>query len=72
MGFWANFKAKRAHKGAQQQFEIDHLNWVRDVEIFNQIRDAFELAAKGEDAVSGSMRTQTKPSSRMRKCASVC
>jgi hypothetical protein len=52
MGFWANFKAKRAHKSAQQQFEIDHFNWDRDVEIFNTIRDAFELAAKGEDAVS--------------------
>ena len=42
MGFWANFKAKRAHKSAQQQFEFDHANWVRDVEIFNQIRDAFD------------------------------
>ena len=51
MGFWADFKAKRAHKKALKQFQIDHANWVRDVEIFKKIRAAFELAAKGEDAV---------------------
>ena len=42
MGFWANYKAKREHKSAMRQFEIDHANWVKDVAIFNQIRDAFE------------------------------
>ena len=52
MGFWSNLKAKRAHKAAARQFEVDYENWVSDVEIFNTIRDAFELAAKGEDAVS--------------------
>jgi hypothetical protein len=45
MGFWSNLKAKREHKSAARQFEVDHADWVRDVEIFNTIRDAFELAA---------------------------
>ena len=52
MGFWSNLKAKREHKSAVRQFEVDHADWTKDVEIFNTIRDAFELAAKGEDAVS--------------------
>ena len=51
MGFWANYKAKRQHKSGLRQFEVEHADWVQDVAIFNQIRDAFELAAKGEDAV---------------------
>ena len=51
MGFWANYKTKRAHKQAMEKYTVDHYNWQRDVEIFNKIRDAFELAAKGEDAV---------------------
>ena len=52
MGFWSNLKAKREHKSAVRQFEVDHADWTKDVEIFNTIRDAFALAAKGEDAVS--------------------
>jgi hypothetical protein len=52
MGFWSNFKAKSAHKKAMQQYAVAHHDWKRDVEIFNTIRAAFELAAKGEDAVS--------------------
>jgi hypothetical protein len=52
MGFWANYKVKSAHKKALRQYALDHADWVRDVEIFNTIRAAFELAAKGEDAVS--------------------
>jgi len=51
MGFWADRKVKRAHKRAMAQYELAHHDWKRDVEIFNTIRDAFELAAKGEDAV---------------------
>jgi hypothetical protein len=35
-----------------QQYAVAHHDWRRDVEIFNTIRAAFELAAKGEDAVS--------------------
>ena len=51
MGFWADRKVKRAHKRAMAQYELAHHDWKRDVEIFNKIRDSFELAAKGEDAV---------------------
>ena len=35
-----------------KQYAVAHHDWKRDVEIFNTIRAAFELAAKGEDAVS--------------------
>jgi hypothetical protein len=52
MGFWANYKVKSAHKKALRQYALDHADWVRDVAIFTTIRAAFELAAKGEDAVS--------------------
>jgi hypothetical protein len=52
MGFWSNYKVKSAHKKAMQQYAVAHHDWKRDVEIFNTIRAAFELAAKGEDAVS--------------------
>jgi hypothetical protein len=52
MGFWANYKVKSAHKKALRQYANDHADWVRDVAIFTTIRAAFELAAKGEDAVS--------------------
>jgi len=49
MGFWADRKVKRAHKRAMAQYELAHHDWKRDVEIFNKIRDSFELAAKGEE-----------------------
>jgi hypothetical protein len=50
MGFWANLKAKRAHKRALREYEISYADWQRDVEIFTKIKEAFALAAKGEDA----------------------
>ena len=52
MGFWANLKAKRAHKSALSEYEINYADWERDVEIFTKIKEAFALAAKGEDAAS--------------------
>jgi len=52
MGFWANLKAKRAHKSAVRAYEINYADWERDVEIFTKIKEAFALAAKGEDAAS--------------------
>ncbi|GBL31685.1 hypothetical protein EMGBS11_06700 [Actinomycetota bacterium] len=52
MGFWANLKAKRAHKSALREYEITYADWERDVEIFTKIKEAFALAAKGEDAAS--------------------
>ena len=52
MGFWANLKVKRAHKSALSEYEINYADWERDVEIFTKIKEAFALAAKGEDAAS--------------------
>ena len=52
MGFWTNLKAKRAHKSALREYEISYADWERDVEIFTKIKEAFALAAKGEDAAS--------------------
>jgi len=52
MGFIANWKAKRAYKGAMEVYDAELTNWQSDVEIFQKARDAFVLAAKGEDVVS--------------------
>jgi hypothetical protein len=51
MGFLANWKAKRAYKGAMAQYDLAITDWHTDVEIFQKIKDAFLLAAKGEDVV---------------------
>jgi len=52
MGFWANQKVKRAYKNALGEYQLNYADWKRDIEIFTKIKTAFELAAKGEDAVS--------------------
>lgn len=52
MGFIANWKAKRAYKRAMQIYDAELTEWQSDIEIFAKITSAFELAAKGEDAVS--------------------
>ena len=52
MGFIANWKAKRAYKGAMEVYDAELTDWQSDIEIFDTIISAFELAAKGEDAVS--------------------
>ena len=51
MGFLANWKAKRAYKSAMTQYDLAITDWHADVEIFQKIKDAFLLAAKGEDVV---------------------
>jgi hypothetical protein len=51
MGFWANQKAKRAYKSSLSEYQNSYADWKRDIEIFTNIKAAFELAAKGEDAV---------------------
>jgi len=51
MGFLANWKAKRAYKSAMAQYDLAITDWHTDVEIFQKIKDAFLLAAKGEDVV---------------------
>jgi hypothetical protein len=52
MGFIANWKAKRAYKNAMAQYDLAITDWHSDIEIFEKIIAAFELATKGEDAVS--------------------
>jgi hypothetical protein len=52
MGFLANWKAKRAYKHAMAIYDGAVTDWHADIEIFEKIITAFELAAKGEDAVS--------------------
>jgi len=44
MGFWSDFKAKRALKSATKQYQLEYADWQRDVEIFKDIEAAFELA----------------------------
>lgn len=51
MGFIANWKAKRAYKHAMAVYDLSITDWQTDVEIFNKAKDAFLLAAKGEDVV---------------------
>jgi hypothetical protein len=51
MGFIANWKAKRAYKRAMAVYDLAITDWQSDVEIFQKARDAFVLAAKGEDVV---------------------
>jgi len=43
---------KRAYKNALGEYQLNYADWKRDIEIFTKIKAAFELAAKGEDAVS--------------------
>jgi hypothetical protein len=52
MGFLANWKARRAYKHAMAVYDGAITDWHADIEIFEKIIAAFELAAKGEDAVS--------------------
>ena len=51
MGFIANWKAKRAYKSAMEVYDAELTDWQSDIEIFQKARDAFVLAAKGEDVV---------------------
>ena len=52
MGFWADRRAKREFAITLSTYQRRHARWVRDIEIFNKIKGAFESAIKGEDAVS--------------------
>lgn len=51
MGLIAKWKAQRAYKNAMQVYDAELTDWQNDVEISTKIIEAFELAAKGEDAV---------------------
>jgi len=50
MGFIADWKAKRAFKEATKVYEVALADWQSDMETFEKVAKAFELAAKGEDS----------------------
>jgi len=49
MGFIADFKARRAAKRAQAQFELETYQWQSELDLLNTALDIFTNAAKGEE-----------------------
>jgi hypothetical protein len=49
MGFIADFKAKRAAKRAQAQFELESYQWQSELDLLNTALDIFTNAAKGDE-----------------------
>jgi hypothetical protein len=49
MGFIADFKARRAAKRAQAQFELESYQWQSELELLNTALDIFTNAAKGDE-----------------------
>jgi hypothetical protein len=49
MGFIADFKARRAAKRAQAQFELEIYQWQSELDLLNTALDIFTNAAKGEE-----------------------
>ena len=47
MGFFADFKAKRADKRAQQEFDYLHYMWQEDIAQLDKLIEVFTAAAKG-------------------------
>lgn len=55
MGFFADFKAKRADKRATQAFDYQHTVWQEDIAQLEKLIEVFTLAAKGEDSVPNTL-----------------
>ena len=51
MGFIADFKARRAAKRAQAQFELETYQWQSELDLLNTALDIFTNAAKGDEPV---------------------
>jgi hypothetical protein len=49
MGFIADFKARRAAKRAQAQFELETYQWQSELDLLNTALDIFTNAAKGDE-----------------------
>ena len=49
MGFIADFKARRAAKRAQAQFELETYQWQSELDLLNNALDIFTNAAKGDE-----------------------
>lgn len=59
MGFFADFKAKRADKRATQTFDYQHTLWQEDISHLEKLIEVFTLAAKGEDSVPNTLMQKT-------------
>lgn len=55
MGFFAEYKAKRADKIATKEFNALHTVWKADVDSLAQLIQVFTAASKGEDSVPNSL-----------------
>lgn len=55
MGFFADFKAKRADKRAQQEFDHQYFLWQEDMAQLDKLIEVFTAAAKGEDSVPNTL-----------------
>jgi hypothetical protein len=55
MGFFADFKAKRADKAATRLFEAQMSVWQEDIEQLDKLIEVFTAAAKGEDSVANTL-----------------
>jgi len=55
MGFFADWKIKRADKKATQEFNVLHATWQSDLDAVKKLIEVFTAASKGEDAVQNSL-----------------
>jgi hypothetical protein len=55
MGFFADFKAKRADKAATRLFDAQMSVWQEDTEQLDKLIEVFTAAAKGEDSVANTL-----------------
>jgi len=55
MGFFADFKAKRAVKRATQEFDSLHFMWQEDIAQLDKLIEVFTAAYKGEDSVPNTL-----------------
>ena len=55
MGFFADFKAKRADKAATILFQAQMSLWHEDVSQLDKLIEVFTAAARGEDSVSNTL-----------------
>jgi hypothetical protein len=55
MGWFANFKAKRAAKRAAQEHAVLQAKWQEDVDCLRKIIDAITAASQGKDSVPNSL-----------------
>jgi len=55
MGFFANFKVKRAAKRAKKVYELELNEWEKENQVLSQALEIFEGAAKGDEPNDNSL-----------------